>query len=71
MGEPTDGWYDLGPAEALREVRIGRLLLALSYRDGTFGAISGVCNHLAGPLGDGTLEDDYVVCPWHYWRSSA
>jgi nitrite reductase/ring-hydroxylating ferredoxin subunit/multimeric flavodoxin WrbA len=75
MPEPTGGpgWYDLGPVEALadrpvREVRIGRVRLALTYRNGTFGAISGVCNHVGGPLGQGNLEGDYLVCPWHYWR---
>ena len=67
------GWYDLGPVEALagrplREVRIGRVRLALTYRDGVFGAISGVCNHVGGPLGEGTLDGDYVVCPWHDWK---
>ncbi len=68
-----EGWFDLGPVEALasrplREVRIGRMRLALSCRDGRFGAISGVCNHVGGPLGEGSLEGEYVVCPWHYWR---
>ncbi len=71
MGD--DGWHDLGPVEALREaplrmVRVGRTKIALSYRDGAFGAVSGVCNHAAGPLGEGTLEGDYIVCPWHYWK---
>jgi multimeric flavodoxin WrbA/nitrite reductase/ring-hydroxylating ferredoxin subunit len=71
--EEGGGWFDLGPVEALRdpplrEVRIGRLRIALSWRDGRFGAISGVCNHVAGPLGEGTLDGDYVVCPWHYWK---
>jgi multimeric flavodoxin WrbA/nitrite reductase/ring-hydroxylating ferredoxin subunit len=69
----TDGWADLGPADTLadrpvREVRIGRLRLAVTYQDGVFGAISGVCNHVGGPLGEGRLEGEYVVCPWHYWR---
>ena len=75
MPEPTGGpgWYELGPVETLagrtlREVRIGRVRLALTYKDGTFGAISGVCNHVGGPLGEGRLEGEYVVCPWHYWR---
>src|SRR5262249_40825415 len=31
-------------------------------------AINGVCNHAGGPLAKGTLEGDYVVCPWHQWR---
>ena len=26
------------------------------------------CNHAGGPLGSGTLEGEYVVCPWHQWR---
>ncbi len=66
-------WHDLGPAEAfmeppLRQVRIGRLTLAVSYRDGEFGAISGICNHAGGPLGDGRLDGEYIVCPWHNWK---
>ena len=42
--------------------------MALSCVDGVFGAIHGSCNHAGGPLGQGTLEGDYVVCPWHQWR---
>ena len=66
-------WHDLGPAEdfrtaPVREVRVGRTRIAITWRDGQFGAISGVCNHVAGPLGQGWLDGDYVVCPWHYWK---
>jgi len=42
--------------------------VALTCRDGEFGAISGLCNHAGGPLGEGRLDGDYVVCPWHYWK---
>ena len=72
MSEP--GWHRLGPADQfkdrpLRQIQIGTLVIALSYRDGGFGAISGICNHAGGPLGDGALNDDgYVVCPWHSMR---
>lgn len=71
---PAPNWHQLGPAEQfssqpLQQLRIGELVIALSYRDGQFGAISGVCNHVGGPLGEGTLNDDgYVVCPWHSWH---
>jgi nitrite reductase/ring-hydroxylating ferredoxin subunit/multimeric flavodoxin WrbA len=66
-------WVDLGPAEAFRrspvqEVTIERTKLALTWKDGQFGAISAVCNHIGGPLGQGTLQGDYVVCPWHGWK---
>jgi nitrite reductase/ring-hydroxylating ferredoxin subunit/multimeric flavodoxin WrbA len=72
MSEPS--WHRLGRVEELavrplQQVHIGKLAIALSYRDGEFGAISGVCNHVGGPLGDGVLsQDGYVVCPWHSWQ---
>ena len=63
---------DVGSAEelsksAVQQVMVIRARVALTFADGTFGAISGVCNHVGGPLGHGTLDSDYVVCPWHYW----
>lgn len=66
-------WHDLGPIEELskhrlRQITIGRTKIALSCRDGRFGAISGACNHAGGPLGDGHHDGEYVVCPWHHWK---
>ncbi len=66
-------WLDVGPVEAFRdrpvsEVRAQGTLIALVCRDGAFGAISGACNHVGGPLGQGRLEGEYVVCPWHNWK---
>jgi multimeric flavodoxin WrbA/nitrite reductase/ring-hydroxylating ferredoxin subunit len=66
-------WHDLGPIEVLRQrplaqIRVGSKTIALSCVNGTFGAVSGVCNHAAGPLGDGHLDGDYIECPWHYYK---
>lgn len=66
-------WHDLGPvenftAQSLQEIRVEKARFALSCVDGRFHAISGVCNHVAGPLGKGRLDGDYVVCPWHNWK---
>jgi nitrite reductase/ring-hydroxylating ferredoxin subunit/multimeric flavodoxin WrbA len=66
-------WIDVGAAEELaraelRQVVVADRLVALSCRDGRFAAISGVCNHVGGPLGEGRLDGEYVVCPWHYWK---
>lgn len=66
-------WHDLGPVEALagrplRQIQVGRTRIALSWVDGRFAAISGACNHAGGPLGDGRLDGEYVVCPWHNWK---
>jgi nitrite reductase/ring-hydroxylating ferredoxin subunit len=32
---------------------------------GRFHAVSALCPHEDGPLADGWLEGDAVVCPWH------
>lgn len=66
-------WVDLGLAESLKnpplkEIPAGKITVALSYKDGKFGAISNVCNHVGGPLGAGRLDGDYVICAWHNWR---
>jgi nitrite reductase/ring-hydroxylating ferredoxin subunit/multimeric flavodoxin WrbA len=66
-------WVDLGPVEDLskqtvRQLRAGRTPLAVAFRDGAFSVVSGACNHVGGPLGEGRLEGDYLVCPWHGWK---
>ena len=69
-----ENWHKLGPVDdfkssSLREIAINdKLTIALSFRDGKFGAISNTCNHVGGPLGKGKLADDYIVCPWHNWK---
>ena len=69
-------WVDLGAASELamrplQSVLARRIRLALVYRDGSFSALSDVCNHAGGPLGEGAFDGDYVVCPWHHWKFHA
>jgi nitrite reductase (NADH) small subunit len=33
-------------------------------------AAQAFCPHLEGPLFEGTLHGDEIVCPWHQWRFS-
>ena len=66
-------WHDLGEATELSRVPlqhivVGRTRLALTHAGGVFSAISGTCNHAGGPLGEGELNGEYVVCPWHHWK---
>ena len=66
-------WIDAGAADELskhscRPVRLKSAAVALSFKDGQFGAVSHVCNHVGGPLGEGRLDGDYIVCPWHQWK---
>ena len=69
----AEQWHDVGDAaelaaRPLQQVNVHGTRVALSCVDGVFGAIHGSCNHAGGPLGQGTIEGDYVVCPWHQWR---
>src|SRR5262249_36505353 len=52
----------------VREVTIGGTQIALSYKEGEFGAIGAVCAHVGGPLGEGTLKEQRIVCPWHSFQ---
>jgi len=66
-------WYNLGSVDLLkdpplREITIEQKKIALSFLDGEFGAVDNICNHVGGPLGEGKLDGDYIVCPWHYWK---
>ena len=74
MGDSN--WQDVGPIESLRDrplrqITVGRTKIALVFKDGKFSAISGVCNHVGGPLGEGALDGEYVVCPWHHYKFHA
>ena len=33
-------------------------------------AVQSFCPHLQGPLFQGTVTGEDVVCPWHFWRFS-
>lgn len=66
-------WIDLGPVERFRKhsltrAKIGTTQIVVTYTNGEFGVLSGVCNHAGGPLADGTLEGEYITCPWHNWK---
>ena len=47
-------------------VDVGGVTLALfNAGGGRFHATSPVCPHEDGPLAEGWIEGDAVVCPWH------
>jgi multimeric flavodoxin WrbA/nitrite reductase/ring-hydroxylating ferredoxin subunit len=69
---PTE-WIDLGAVAKLKDpprriVTVGNKPVALTFLNGRFGAVSDVCNHAGGPLGEGELDGEYLTCPWHYWK---
>jgi multimeric flavodoxin WrbA/nitrite reductase/ring-hydroxylating ferredoxin subunit len=66
-------WTDLCPVEQftrqpLSPAVLGTTRLVVTYTNGDFGVLSGTCNHAGGPLADGTLDGEYITCPWHNWK---
>jgi nitrite reductase/ring-hydroxylating ferredoxin subunit/multimeric flavodoxin WrbA len=71
--ERSVSWVDVGEAAAFRgralsPVTVGMARVVVTCVDGRFGALSGVCNHAGGPLAEGRIEGEYLVCPWHNWK---
>ena len=54
-------------AESVIEVSVGEDQYALCNTGGEITALSGVCLHAGGPVGQGRVREGYVVCPWHLW----
>jgi nitrite reductase/ring-hydroxylating ferredoxin subunit/uncharacterized membrane protein len=63
VGKPEDF-----PEGKLCRVMAGDMPVLVVRRQGTLCAISAFCSHAGGPLDEGTLEGDVVVCPWHQSR---
>jgi nitrite reductase/ring-hydroxylating ferredoxin subunit/multimeric flavodoxin WrbA len=69
----TEDWVDIGAADELattplRACKAKNFPIAISFKDGQFGAVSNACNHVGGPLGEGRLDNDFIICPWHGWK---
>jgi nitrite reductase/ring-hydroxylating ferredoxin subunit/multimeric flavodoxin WrbA len=70
--DPDSPWQRVGALDELKQrelqqTTIGGRAVALSFKDGKFGAVAGRCPHVGGPLGEGQLAGDAIVCPWHGW----
>ena len=50
-----------------KEFRCGEKMVCVANVNGTISAMDNVCLHRGGPLGQGTIDEGKVVCPWHGW----
>ena len=41
--------------------------LCMTRFEGKFGALDNACPHQGGPLGEGSIENGQLRCPWHGW----
>ncbi|MEO1231031.1 MAG: thiamine pyrophosphate-binding protein [Myxococcota bacterium] len=55
------------PEGRVKSVSCGRKTICLTHHDGSYGALDNHCPHQGGPLGEGTIENGVLRCPWHGW----
>jgi nitrite reductase/ring-hydroxylating ferredoxin subunit/multimeric flavodoxin WrbA len=68
-------WHRLGSrdeviAKAPFSVKLDRQQIAVFLHEGRVRAIGNRCNHKGGPLCEGRLRGEFVMCPWHAWEYS-
>jgi nitrite reductase/ring-hydroxylating ferredoxin subunit/DMSO/TMAO reductase YedYZ heme-binding membrane subunit len=56
------------PENRARIVCLGGERIAIFKYDGRISAISNVCQHQNGPLGEGRILDGCITCPWHGYQ---
>jgi nitrite reductase/ring-hydroxylating ferredoxin subunit/DMSO/TMAO reductase YedYZ heme-binding membrane subunit len=69
-----EGWIPVGPPKSIRN-KCAKIVAAPGgeriavFRDGNqIGALSNVCAHQNGPLGEGKIIDGLITCPWHGYQ---
>jgi thiamine pyrophosphate-dependent acetolactate synthase large subunit-like protein/nitrite reductase/ring-hydroxylating ferredoxin subunit len=65
----TEWHHILDPGELdegrVKTVAVGTRTFAVSHYDGQFGCVDNACPHQGGPLGEGSIENGWLRCPWH------
>jgi nitrite reductase/ring-hydroxylating ferredoxin subunit/DMSO/TMAO reductase YedYZ heme-binding membrane subunit len=72
-GAEADGYTAVCEVEKIPEKRAcvvscGGERVAVFRYDGKISAISNVCQHQNGPLGEGKIIDGCITCPWHGYQ---
>ncbi len=53
------------PEGRVTTVTVGRRSLAVTHHEGQYGCLDNACPHQGGPLGEGSIENGWLRCPWH------
>lgn len=73
LTENEDGFVDVGKVSEIPEnkakiVCISQERVAVFKYEGKISAVSNVCQHQNGPLGEGKIIDGCITCPWHGYQ---
>ena len=73
MSDKNKVWYKvLDNRNTLPEGRVQTVIaghqdICLTHFKGKFSALDNKCPHQGGPLGEGSIENGLLRCPWHGW----
>ncbi len=56
------------PNERVKTVVADKQQVCLVHHKNEFSALGNRCPHQGGPLGEGQIEDGWVICPWHAYQ---
>jgi nitrite reductase (NADH) small subunit len=62
---------ELPPNGEAKEFPCGDKVICVANVNGSISAMDNVCLHRGGPLGQGLVEGNKIVCPWHGWQFDA
>jgi pyruvate oxidase len=70
QNDTTGAWHPVDPTDLPEEGRVGSLVVdgrpvALTRCGGRLGALENRCPHQGGPVGEGSIENGWLRCPWH------
>ena len=65
-----EGWHRVDPVDVpddgrVRSVVVDGRTVALARCGARLGALDNRCPHQGGPLGEGSIENGWLRCPWH------
>lgn len=55
------------PEGRVKTVTAGHKGICLTHFEGKYSALDNKCPHQGGPLGEGSIENGLLRCPWHGW----
>ena len=55
------------PEGRVKPVTCGAQTVCMTRFEGRFAALDNKCPHQGGPLGEGSIENGLLRCPWHGW----
>jgi len=55
------------PEGRVKSVTCMKQTLCMTHFEGKYGALDNACPHQGGPLGEGSIENGQLRCPWHGW----